>query len=121
MILVHSADSGELTADRTPKGSLGLLLSLFFSVFWMHLEVLWLTENIVTEEALVHETPSRCGHLPPEPAQCTKIKVALLKSQITFTYSVPKLFSRYFTKNSKPSEMFLTVLYFACFEHHRMT
>ena len=93
----------------------------------MHLEVLWLTENIVTEEALVHETPSPLhgavirSSLPPEPAQCTKIKVALLKSQITFTYSVPKLFSRYFTKNSKPSEMFLTVLYFACFEHHRMT
>ena len=46
----------------------------------MHLEVLWHVSHlhralIVTEEALVQETPSRYGQLSssPEPAECTKI------------------------------------------------
>ena len=86
----------------------------------MHLEVLWLVSYlyralIVTEEALVQETPSWCGK-PSGPAECTKT------TDFLRLHSVPKLISPYFLMNRKPLEMFLAVgLYFVCLEHHRIT
>ena len=121
MILVHSADSGELTVPRRGLLRMGYFCHCFLCLLDAFRSIMADRKYSDRRSPCARDPFTVRSSLPPEPAQCTKIKVALLKSQITFTYSVPKLFSRYFTKNSKPSEMFLTVLYFACFEHHRMT
>ena len=68
----------------------------------------------MTEEALVQETLHYTVS-PLEPAEGTKV------TDFLRLHSVPKLISPYFLKNGKPLEMFLAVMYFVCFEHHRIT